>query len=254
MISQELIKKLAVQYQTTDFPNIVREYFQHLFLSELYKLPASENLLFKGGTALRVIYGSSRFSEDLDFSLFQIGHYQKKEYAEILFITVLKEIEKTGITVEIDRKSDVTAEGYFGDANFQIYNYPAAGVAINISSRNGRNVKGEIDTVVNDFVPSYNILHLPKEEIVEEKVFNALIKRKKVRDFYDLYFLLRKGMFTPDQKKRLADLKNDILREAEGRNFHSELNALLPFNQHGIINDFYRALSDELKRQVADVS
>ena len=70
MITNEALEKLARQYQTGIFPNIVREYFQHMFLSELYKLPGADQLLFKGGTALRVIYDSPRFSEDLDFSVF----------------------------------------------------------------------------------------------------------------------------------------------------------------------------------------
>ena len=68
MISNEALEKLARQHQTGVFPNIVREYFQHIFLSELYKLPESDKMLFKGGTALRIVYGSPRFSEDLNFS------------------------------------------------------------------------------------------------------------------------------------------------------------------------------------------
>ena len=51
------------------FPNIVREYFQNVFLAKLYTLSEAEKMLFKGGTALRILYGSPRFSEDLDFSL-----------------------------------------------------------------------------------------------------------------------------------------------------------------------------------------
>ena len=77
------------------FPNIVREYFQHIFLGELYKLPDAEKLLFKGGTALRIIYGSPRFSEDLDFSLFGLSHHEVKSFVEGLFIKILAEIEKS---------------------------------------------------------------------------------------------------------------------------------------------------------------
>ena len=69
MISLDAIRKLAIQCRTSEYPNIVREYFQHLFLSQLYRMEKSDNLLFKGGTALRIIYGSPRFSEDLDFSI-----------------------------------------------------------------------------------------------------------------------------------------------------------------------------------------
>jgi len=37
MITQDAIQKLATLHQTSGFPNIIREYFQHLFLSRLYK-------------------------------------------------------------------------------------------------------------------------------------------------------------------------------------------------------------------------
>lgn len=61
MISKETILALARRYQTSEIPNIIREYFQHIFLSELYKLPDAEKMLFKGGTMLHIIYGSPRF-------------------------------------------------------------------------------------------------------------------------------------------------------------------------------------------------
>ena len=78
MIAKESIKKLSLLLRTAEFPNVVREYFQHLFLSYLYSLEGSEKMLFKGGTALRIIYGSMRFSEDLDFSLFPLSPTTKK--------------------------------------------------------------------------------------------------------------------------------------------------------------------------------
>ncbi|MBN3033749.1 MAG: nucleotidyl transferase AbiEii/AbiGii toxin family protein, partial [Candidatus Saganbacteria bacterium] len=112
MITIETLEKLARQYQTSVFPNLVREYFQHEFLSDLYKLPGAEKLMFKGGTALRIIYGSPRFSEDLDFSLFGAPEYQIKALVEELFVKVLAEIERVGIKVDLGAKSDATTGGY----------------------------------------------------------------------------------------------------------------------------------------------
>ncbi len=251
MISTENLEKLSRQYQTSVFPNIVREYFQHLFLSELYKLSGSENLLFKGGTALRIIYGSPRFSEDLDFSLFRIDIHQKKEYAENLFSGVLAKIERIGIEVDISKKSNITAEGYFGDANFQMYGYPPIGIVINISSRNGKDIHAEVDIVANDFIPTYNILHLPKSELVEEKIFGALAQRKKPRDFYDLYFIMRKGMLSLEQKEKLSSFKDDIIGWVKKIDFRSELSAFLPADQQQIIRDFIRALESEINHQLS---
>jgi len=252
MISKETIIALARRCQTSEFPNTVREYFQHLFLSELYKLPEAEKMLFKGGTALRIIYGSPRFSEDLDFSLFGVAERSIKEFTENLFIDVLAKIGQAGARVEL-KEASPTSGGYFGVAAFEIGEYPAVGVEINISSRNGRKVTPEADSVASDFVPTYTILHLPKIEVVEEKIFLALPQRKKERDFYDLYFMLRKGMITVEQKSRLAEMKNEILQWAGEKDFRGELGALLPIDQQAIIADFKRALTDELNRQIADI-
>ena len=252
MIASETISALARKYQTREFPNIVREYFQHLFLSELYKLPGSEKMLFKGGTALRIIYGSSRFSEDLDFSLFNVPERSIKEFTENLFIDVLAKIGQAGAKVEL-KEANPTSGGYFGIATFEIGEYPSVSVEINISSRDGRKVTPEADSIVSDLVPTYTILHLPEEEIVEEKIFLALPQRKKERDFYDLYFMLRKGMITLKQKRRLAEMRNEILQWAGEKDFRGELGTLLPSDQQAIIADFKRALTDELMRQIADI-
>lgn len=250
MITQNTIQKLVIQNQTVDI-NIVREYFQHLFLSQLYKLENSGSLLFKGGTALRIIYGSPRFSEDLDFSIFHVAKHEQKKFEDDLFIAVLSEILKEGVKVELGPKPGRTIEGYYGDATFEIPDYQPVPVSISISSRNGRDIRGEVDSIANDFIPTYNVFHLPQEELVEEKIFDALIKRKKPRDFYDLYFIMRKGLLTPDQKKRLNGLRNEILQAAKEVNFVDELSEFLPHGQHDIIRDFKNNLQNELNRQLS---
>ena len=251
MISNETLEKLATQHQTGVFPNIVREYFQHVFLSELYKLPEAEKMLFKGGTALRMVYGSPRFSEDLDFSVFVIAPHDLKKFVEDLFVKVLAKIEQTGIYVEVGEKSDKTSGGYFGVATFKLSDFQPAGVEINISARNGRGMNGEVDSIVSDFVPTYTLIHLPQEELVEEKVFGALRERKKPRDFYDLYFIMRKGMLSVEQKKRLGEMKSEIIADAKNIDFRGELGVFLPADQQAIIRDFHRALEAELNRQVS---
>jgi len=249
-MSEEVLDQLARKHQT-NLENIVREYFQHLFLAELYKLQESENLLFKGGTALRIIYGSPRFSEDLDFSIFKVKHREIKEFVEGLFINVLSDMERIGARVELGNKPNVTAEGYYGDATLHLYDYKPTDIVINISARNGRKMKGEVDSVANDFVPTYNLIHLPQQDLVEEKIFGALLNRKKPRDFYDLYFLMRKSLLSIDQRKRLAGFKAMIITEAKKIDFREELGAFLPMDQQAIIRDFPRALSSELDHQLS---
>lgn len=250
MITVETLKKLARQYQTGLFPNVVREYFQHVFLEQLYQLDEAGQMLFKGGTALRILYGSPRFSEDLDFSLFGILPAQTKSFVEGLFVRALAETERAGIKVEIGAKSAVTSGGYFGVATFKIPEFQPIGVEINVSARRRGKLRGEVDIIANDFVLPYTVVHLPQHELVEEKVFGALRERKKPRDFYDLYYMMRKGMLSPDQKNRLARIKDEVVVAAKQINFRGELGAFLPANQQAIIRDFLRALKAEIGRQI----
>ena len=164
---------------------------------------------------------------------------------------VLAEIERAGIKVEIGEKSNTTSGGYFGVAAFKLFDYQSIDVEINISERNGRDIRGEIDSVTNDFTTTYNLVHLPQEELVNEKIFSALIERKKPRDFYDLYIIMRKGMLSSGQKKKLFEIKDNIVNWTRQIDFRAELGAFLPIDQQSIIRDFPRALEDELNRQLA---
>lgn len=250
MLTQEALHALATQYHTSEYPNTVREYFQHLFLSAFYKREAATNFLFKGGTALRIVYGSPRFSEDVDFSLFNVAVHERVRVIENLFQDVLVEFEQIGIQVSLGEKFGATAEGYFGTASVRLYDYPPVTIEINISNRNGRKVQGEVATAANDFVPTYNLFHLPQADLIGEKIFSALLGRHKARDFYDLYFIMRKGLLTPEHKVRLQGDKAKVLELAEDISFDQELGALLPTDQQVIIKDFKRTLTAELERQL----
>lgn len=251
MIDSDTLERIARAEQTNVFPNIVREYAQHVFLTELYRLPSSERLLFKGGTALRIVYGCPRFSEDLDFSLFSVLDAEVAQFVESLFVSVLAEMERTGIHVELGNKSAATSGGYFGIATLNVSGHPPIGIEINVSSRTRADERGEVDSITNNFVPTYTLYHLPQQELVEEKVFGALRERKKPRDYYDLYFLMRKNMLSSDQKHRLATVAQEIVAEARRIDFRGELGAFLPASQQAIIRDFAQTLEREMQNQLS---
>ncbi|RKZ21807.1 hypothetical protein DRQ16_03120 [bacterium] len=65
---------LAFQVATklgVDVLEVVREYYEVLLLRGLSRLPWGGSIVFKGGTCLRLVYGSPRFSQDLSFSLLE---------------------------------------------------------------------------------------------------------------------------------------------------------------------------------------
>lgn len=115
MLSKESLEKFSKSHQTS-IDNVIREYYQHLFLSYLYQTPGAEKVLFKGGTALRLLLQNPRFSEDLDFT----GMGISVKDVEDLLTTTLTQIEKTGIDVQILEAKE-TSGGYLGIADFNTY-------------------------------------------------------------------------------------------------------------------------------------
>ena len=71
--------------------------------------------------------------------------------------------------------------------------------------------------------------------------------------FYDLYFIMRRGMLSPAQKKALGKVQKKILEMASKVKFQSELSVFLPTDQQNIIRGFPKMLADELNRQLAGI-
>ena len=249
MISYEAIQNLSKEYKTTDYPNVVREYFQHLFMSYLYnKTDEGRNLLFKGGTALRIIYQSPRFSEDLDFSIFNVLPHETSKTSEDLFLAVLDKMSAIGIEVNLSPKTGGTIGGYRGEATFKMHDYPPLVISIDVSERNGRETESEIETITGGFVSTYNLYHLSQDLLVAEKI-EALASRATARDFYDVYFMMRRNLLNHEHKERLNSLRELIINT--DINFKAELGTLFPSDQQNILSDFKEVLARELKRQLS---
>jgi len=99
--------------------------------------------------------------------------------------------------------------------------------------------------ITPDFLPAYTLTLLPEPLLIEEKL-NALLTRGKPRDYFDVYFLLRKGMITVEQKPRLAEVKQRLM--ASRVNFQRELATFLPRSHHAILKNFRQTLEGELTR------
>lgn len=240
MLSQDFLKEFTKKSQTTE-KNIVREYVQHLFLSALYKLPEAEKLLFKGGTALRFLYGSPRFSEDLDFTGENIHRCQT---IDNLFVNALSKIEKQGIKVDF-KEAKPTAGGYLGIIHYELYDF-IEDMKFEISLRERRVSTKEITTIVNDYTLAYIIVSLSGVKIVQGKTA-ALLKRKKPRDYYDMYFILRHPQLHKFvERTQLKEVLKNL--EKEKINFKQELSILLPISHQLILKDFKKTLTQEIRK------
>lgn len=238
-MSLDAIKTLASKLQTTEL-NVRREYIQHVFLSYFYQQPQTSRLFFKGGTALRLIFGSPRFSEDLDFST----SLNNLNDLESILLDSLQEIQREGIKVEVI-ESKKTTGGYLAHLQF-LLNQELILIEFNVSEREKR-LKGDVTTIASDFLIPYTIVNLSTEQLIWEKV-QALLDRQKPRDFFDIYFVLRKNLLPVKAKSILVEIL-DVL-EKTNIDFEKELKQFLPKSHWQIIRDFKNNLGNELRNNL----
>lgn len=85
----------------SQYERALKEILQELALVGLWRAHFFEHAAFYGGTALRILYGLDRFSEDLDFTLLDPNpKYTLEPYHE----AIRKELTSYGFSVEIDTK------------------------------------------------------------------------------------------------------------------------------------------------------
>lgn len=99
----EAITRMLSKYECkgfNDYLNALREILQEVALLGLWRAKFFEKAAFYGGTALRILYGLDRFSEDMDFSLLiPLDAFDLEGYTEFL----RKEAEGFGFDVRVDK-------------------------------------------------------------------------------------------------------------------------------------------------------
>ncbi|HUS87827.1 MAG TPA: nucleotidyl transferase AbiEii/AbiGii toxin family protein, partial [Desulfosporosinus sp.] len=99
----EAIARMLSKYECrglNDYINGLREILQEVALLGLWRSKFFEKAAFYGGTALRVIYGLDRFSEDIDFSLLEpLDSFDITRYTSFLE----NETKGFGFDVRIER-------------------------------------------------------------------------------------------------------------------------------------------------------
>jgi len=100
----EAIRQILATYEIRslgDSLRALREVMQEIALLGLWRSKFFEKAAFYGGTALRVLYGLDRFSEDLDFSLLEKNEdFDLADYSEAL----KRELASFGFAVEIESR------------------------------------------------------------------------------------------------------------------------------------------------------
>lgn len=239
MLSQNSIKEFSKKWQTTE-QNVAREYIQHLFLASFYSIPENDKIAFKGGTALRIIHNSPRFSEDLDFTAIA-KEPRLRQYIE----KTAKDLSLGGVELAVSESKSTTG-GWFAILETQIYSWPAR-IELNISFRTkGGALNTDTILISPAIIPSYSVIALDENKMVEEKI-QALLSRKKPRDFFDIYYIIRSRLAV----NVVAAYRQEILKNigvCKDKSFTSELKNFLPRSYWNVINSLSQTLENELRR------
>lgn len=160
---------------------------QDLIITSLYE--AFDRAVLHGGTAIWRCYGGNRFSEDVDAYL-----PKDKEKIERFF----GQLQKKGFTIE---KKKIGENSIYSN------------LKLNRTSVRFEAVFKKTDGVLKDYETAegnlITIYTLTPENLIEEKV-NTYLKRLKVRDLYDIFFLLRKVQDKEAIKNKLKELVNNF--------------------------------------------
>jgi len=201
-MDKEMLLNIGKKKGLKNREHIEKDYFQDKLLYYIFKM--TNNLVFKGGTALYKIYGMPRFSEDLDFTLLD-----PKENTEDKIVKIAEKLN-----AEINIKKLKTSLLFKLRFNGILTSYNT--VRIDVSLRNKVLLGFDLKNYVSDYIDikPFSLKILKLKEMVAEKI-HSLLARKNARDLYDLFFLLRISEFN----KKLVEEKLKIF----GMRFNSNL-------------------------------
>jgi hypothetical protein len=211
-----IIEQMLSNYEITtqaDLINALKEVFQEIALLGLYQGGFFEKAAFYGGTALRILYGLPRFSEDLDFTLLEKNNdFNLEQY----FSSIVDEFEALGITIDIsqkvkkDFKSDIASAFLKNGTSIHTLNIQAndiGGILDSVHSGKKLKIKFEVDTnpplkfqteSKTLLLPkTFNVITMTLPNLYAGKMHAVLCRkwasRVKGRDWYDFEWYVKKG-------------------------------------------------------------
>lgn len=219
----EAAEQMLAKYNpksTEDYQNALKEILQEIILLGLDRNDFFEKSVFYGGTALRIMYGIDRFSEDLDFTLLKPDPTFKLDK---YFPGLERELKAFGFEFSlqrVDKSEERAIESAFLKANTQMLFLNIHGAkrfAESVQKNQTLKIKFEVDVdpatsfeteIKTLFLPSpYTVKTLTLPSLFGGKMHAALLRKWKTRikgrDFYDVQWYIARQ--TPLKKKYLED-------------------------------------------------
>jgi len=206
-----------------DVTQVVREFWELILLKGLFDSPYGRDLIFKGGTALRLAHGSPRFSEDLDFSL--IHDHLKGQFRGSVRKIIAPFPELAFTDLEEKRYT------YLAEIKVtQEYLPLPFRVKVEISRREIKDYQWKLQ-LVSSPVSTVQVLAQVGvlEQIYQDKI-SCLKDRAKPKDLFDLWYTSQKLKISytpPPTTLKKKDLIRD-LRKYLPKDFWPAVEELIP--------------------------
>lgn len=190
MLSRSELEEIARTHTRGNVGHTEKLYCQDVILRTISR-DTTDELVFKGGTALLKCYQLDRFSEDLDFTAREPIQFENVVTAAV------RDLEQYGMAVDrqsVDRtershSARVGIEGplYTGEERSLCY------IRLQVNTHSSvEDVRIERYTPLFRDIPTFDLPVLSEREILAEKI-RALMTRRQPRDLYDLYHLVERS-------------------------------------------------------------
>lgn len=170
-----------------------KDYLIKLFLYNYFR--RFDSAVFKGGTCLRYLYGTDRFSEDIDFNITispsQFAEQVNKILGEVKLIGV-----ECGFIKEELFKDAYTCEIWFHGPLYKGTNQTRNKFRIDAGKRGGIIREPSWEFLLSEYPETrehFLAQIMDEQELLAEK-FITMLERRKGRDLYDVWFLIKKGV------------------------------------------------------------
>ena len=206
-MEQILAERLALELKI-DVTQVVREYWEVVLLNRLFGSPWSRDLLFKGGTALRLAYGSPRFSEDLDFSLFKnnLGGTFKEAASGLVKPFAVADI------------TDLAAKRWTYLCEIRIteeYLPQPFRIKLEVSRRPAPGYRSELRLITSPTTPVQALCRVATLEQLFQDKQDCIMDRAAPKDIFDLWFISQKMGIQykpPDTKITPREVKRELAK------------------------------------------
>lgn len=204
--------------------NVIREELEVTVLRGFFESKIGNHLIFKGGTALRLAYGSPRFSDDLDFSA--VSPIQEADFRSVSN-TAIKNLPEVDLIEALKKQFTLFA---LYRCTIPYLRRPFS-IKIEISTPRETLKRGQdydLKLLASEVTNISVLAQVATLERIWQDKQKALASRRQPRDLYDLWFISQR-------LKRKLSLK---LAEFEPKILKRELHKYLPKSHWKVIDQW----------------